>query len=120
MGCLTILTVDFPLFPRRLVKTETKGYSLMDLGASSFIFNSGLVSSHPTSPSRCLNNFSRVLLLFGLGLTRFVTHVYVNYQEHVSEYGIHWNFFFTLGIISWLSKSMFSFPLNHYYKLGVT
>ena len=50
--------------------------------------------------------FSGVLLtvqsaipLLVLGCARLVATRGVEYQEHVSEYGVHWNFFFTLAIV---------------------
>lgn len=104
---LAILAVDFPIiFPRRFVKTEVYGYSLMDLGASSFVVASGLVSHrakrklHPPSATIWNTFLFKVLPVMVMGLLRLVTHKGLEYQEHVSEYGIHWNFFFTL---SWLA-----------------
>ncbi|KAG2398882.1 uncharacterized protein HKW66_Vig0086370 [Vigna angularis] len=39
-----------------------------------------------------------------LGFLRLVTTTGVDYQVHVGEYGVHWNFFFTLAAVSILSS----------------
>ena len=100
---VAILAVDFPFFPRRLAKTETHGYSLMDLGAASFVIAAGLVSSRSRGNAHSSSPFSKTLYrslpLFILGLLRLATHKGIDYQEHASEYGIHWNFNFTLALI---------------------
>lgn len=92
---IAILAVDFHLFPRTLAKTETVGYGFMDLGASSFVISSGLVSSFKNKSS----SSTTTILLLVLGLLRIATNKSTDYQEHVSEYGTHWNFFFTLAVI---------------------
>lgn len=38
-----------------------------------------------------------------MGMIRLLTTKGLEYQEHVSEYGIHWNFFFTLCVVGLLS-----------------
>ena len=104
-----ILAVDFHFFPRRFVKTETEGYSLMDLGAASFVIAAGLVSpkarqgtsKRQTKKSGLftLRDIRRMAPLVIMGVLRLVTHKGIEYQEHASEYGIHWNFFFTLAFL---------------------
>jgi glucosaminylphosphatidylinositol acyltransferase len=110
-----ILAVDFHVFPRSLGKTETSGYSLMDLGAASFVIAAGMVSprarnssstsaiqSSKSTPSTPLlsKQMRRMLPLLFMGLLRLWTHQELEYQEHASEYGVHWNFFFTLALLS--------------------
>jgi glucosaminylphosphatidylinositol acyltransferase len=47
--------------------------------------------------SRVYGFFRPIVLVLVLGFVRFLTVKGVNYQEHVTEYGVHWNFYFTLG-----------------------
>ncbi|KAL7450681.1 hypothetical protein ACHAWC_002559 [Mediolabrus comicus] len=109
---IAILAVDFPIFPRRYCKTEVSGYGWMDLGAASFIIIAGwssaatnatsLSSSTAVSDSisSAVTELKRAVIkctpLVILGIIRLITIKGVEYQEHVSEYGVHWNFFFTL------------------------
>ncbi|KAJ8328114.1 hypothetical protein BDV3_005411 [Batrachochytrium dendrobatidis] len=104
-----ILAVDFSVFPRRFAKTEMYGTSLMDIGTGAFIFSSGLVSG-PRINQKNVSFIAKVIktsqivifpVLFGVLRIAFVKSV--NYQEHVSEYGVHWNFFFTLACVSLLA-----------------
>jgi phosphatidylinositol glycan class W len=106
---IAILAVDFHVFPRRFAKTEKEGYGLMDLGASSFVTAAGLVSpraKNDNSKILTMKAFWRMLPLVGMGLLRLVTTKGLEYQEHVSEYGVHWNFFFTLALVSPLAATM--------------
>jgi phosphatidylinositol glycan class W len=41
-----------------------------------------------------------VLPLYALGLVRFLTVTAADYQAHVSEYGVHWNFFLTMAVVT--------------------
>ncbi|KAG9416630.1 hypothetical protein AC1031_001021 [Aphanomyces cochlioides] len=106
--CVAILAVDFTIFPRRFAKTETFGVSLMDSGVGLFIMSSALTSSYArgsvaklSSSSfslRAIWHFFRPMIpVLVLGVIRYITVKKVNYQEHVTEYGVHWNFYITLA-----------------------
>ncbi|XP_076337598.1 phosphatidylinositol-glycan biosynthesis class W protein-like isoform X2 [Tachypleus tridentatus] len=62
-------------------------------------------------PVRCSSVFKTFLSscpLFVLGFGRLVAIKALNYHEHVTEYGVHWNFFLTLG----LTKVLCTISLN--------
>ena len=46
LTCISILAVDFPVYPRRFGKTENFGTGLMDMGVGGFIFGGGIVSRY--------------------------------------------------------------------------
>ncbi|XP_050670465.1 phosphatidylinositol-glycan biosynthesis class W protein-like [Leptidea sinapis] len=103
---LCILAVDFEHFPRNLAKTERFGYSLMDTGVGLFVVMSGLVHKNLEKynfKNVLRSNIKFISILFILGLGRYVSVKQLDYHEHVTEYGVHWNFFFTLAVCKLLS-----------------
>lgn len=125
---ICILAIDFQAFPRKFAKTEVFGYSLMDTGAGLFILSNALVAPETRDLSvnrrarfhETLKNMKNCIQscipLLVLGFGRFVAIEYIGYQKHVTEYGIHWNFFLTLAIVK-LFISMITSTINSKYSL---
>ena len=80
----------------------------MDLGVGSVVFSMGTVAllskaarnhSDLTISSRMMRSLRHSLPLTLLGVGRLAFVKTAEYQEHVSEYGVHWNFFITLACL---------------------
>lgn len=122
--CLSILAVDFKIFPRKFAKVETWGISLMDLGVGFFVFSSGVVAIKSIKKNyekesvpffkKLILCFKQSYMFFVIGFIRILITKASNYPEHITEYGVHWNFFFTLGFLS-LSLVFLQF-LRQYLK----
>ncbi len=104
---MSILAVDFPIFPRRLAKCEVYGKGLLDIGVGSFIFSHGLVSpmargkvqNGASKLGNILKNVTGCFPIIFIGILRLISVKATGYQEHETEYGVHWNFFFTLAFV---------------------
>ncbi|XP_065635235.1 uncharacterized protein At4g17910 isoform X3 [Quercus suber] len=119
LTCLCILAVDFRIFPRKYAKTETYGTSLMDIGVGSFVLVNSLVSRQARNVSsvRWKTALQSTSPLMILGFVRLISTAGVDYQVHVGEYGVHWNFFFTLAATSILT-SIINVPPRYSGMLG--
>lgn len=106
LTAVCILAVDFKCFPRKLAKTETFGFGLMDTGVGLYVYGNGIVapelfkdaSDLRLSRKKIKSALVASLPLIVLGVVRFFAINELDYQQHVSEYGVHWNFFLTLAI----------------------
>lgn len=101
---VAILAVDFEIFPRNLAKTETFGYGLMDVGVGLYVISNAIISPYKEHAEMLTwLKFKKELIgctpLIFLGIIRFWITTEINYQQHVSEYGVHWNFFITLAFV---------------------
>lgn len=79
----------------------------MDIGVGCYIginaVNSAyrnIRNAHSASLMKASNIWIRVAPLFVLGLLRMISIKILGYPEHVSEYGVHWNFFISLAAIA--------------------
>lgn len=116
LTAICILAVDFRCFPRSLAKTETFGFGLMDTGVGLFVYSNAIISNEikQIGQSKLTRNKLKGLLiqnspLLALGLMRFFIINELDYQQHVSEYGVHWNFFLTLAATKIVGTIILSF-----------
>lgn len=103
MTIFGILAVDFPTVPRYFAKTEKTGFSPMDLGVGAFVIIVAISSREAKNslPAERLKYVWKAvrgsIALVILGMVRLFMVTVLNYQNPVHEYGVHWNFFFTLA-----------------------
>ncbi|CAL8236307.1 unnamed protein product [Boreogadus saida] len=124
---ISILAVDFNVFPRRYAKTELYGTGVMDFGVGAYVFANALVSPEArgrTIVGSKMNHIAKQLMtvwpLLVLGLIRLASVKMTGYHEHVTEYGVHWNFFFTLAIVRVVASLLLAlFPVGHSWIFAV-
>ncbi|XP_034088971.1 phosphatidylinositol-glycan biosynthesis class W protein isoform X2 [Gymnodraco acuticeps] len=117
---ISILAVDFSVFPRRYAKAETYGTGVMDFGVGAYVFANALVCPEARGKNISgskMNHIAKQLMsvwpLVVLGMGRLLSLKMSGYQEHVTEYGVHWNFFFTLAIVRVVASVLLAIlPVN--------
>lgn len=115
---VSILAVDFNCYPERLAKTSIYGFSLMDVGAAAFVATNGIISAEARFGTTSISGskmqlFKKSLMscipVLVLGLQRLLLTKSVDYTVSVNEYGVHWNFFFTLAFTRLFATCFFIF-----------
>lgn len=137
---ISILAVDFKIFPRYLAKTEKYGLSIMDLGVGMYIavhsmkiIRNDQLKTSDTFTSTLLKEFKTSSILLVIGFLRLLSVKSTNYVEHVSEYGVHWNFLFTVVVVKILASvlepitkrssiktAILSAIISYYYQFFLT
>jgi phosphatidylinositol glycan class W len=108
-----ILGVDFKIFPRENAKTENFGLSAMDLGVGLYIVchsmklirnsefqqDDSILTNLKKFPYKFWSTLKSCSFLILIGLARLWSVKATNYVEHDTEYGVHWNFLFTIVLV---------------------
>lgn len=102
---ICIFAVDFHDFPRRFVKSHTFGISLMDVGTGCLIFISGISANVVKNQgislqSRLIQSIKGIPIIMAIAIGGYFSRYFTNHPEVVTEYGVHWNFFWTIAIIN--------------------
>jgi phosphatidylinositol glycan class W len=66
------------------------------------VFSMGVVASRQPRQGpleQLVQAFRSSAIVLLIGVVRVITTKSLEYQEHVTEYGVHWNFFVTLGLL---------------------
>ena len=89
--CISILAVDFRMFPRKFCKVEEHGVSLMDCGTGSALFSLALVSRQLREKNqniihRLFRAVSSCLPLLVIGFIRMLMIKQTDYQVKIYKY----------------------------------
>ena len=122
LSCISILAVDFSIFPTRFHKSELFGGSLMDIGVGTYIGMSALVLKCITSPTlyikrsfyqQLVSTLKSCSFIMLIGLGRLALLNLFSYHQPVTEYGLHWNFFLTIAVVRLIAFGILSIlPLS--------
>ncbi|XP_060719566.1 phosphatidylinositol-glycan biosynthesis class W protein [Tachysurus vachellii] len=124
---ISILAVDFSVFPRRYAKTEIYGTGVMDFGVGAYVMANAMVCPeargkkvHGSKLSHLSKQVFSVWPLVVLGFVRLASVKSTGYHEHTTEYGLHWNFFFTLAIVRVVASTILTvFPISVSWLLSL-
>lgn len=81
----------------------------MDIGVGAVMFATGLSArkvreafTNKKVPflKELFSTIKGSIIIIIIGFMRFIIIKDLNYQEHLSEWGIHWNFFATISIVN--------------------
>jgi phosphatidylinositol glycan class W len=90
----------------------------MDLGVGSFVFAQGLVFSKKLETFSIFSAFKTSIVLTVIGIIRTLSTKALNYGVSLLEYGVHWNFFYTLAALPILVLP-FALVKRDYAILGI-
>lgn len=124
---ISILAVDFTVFPRRYAKTEMYGTGVMDFGVGAYVMANAMVCPEARGKkiqgsklSHLAKQVFSIWPLVVLGFARLASVKATGYHEHITEYGLHWNFFFTLAIVRVVASALLAvFPINVSWLLSL-
>jgi hypothetical protein len=98
MTFVAILAMDFHVFPRRLCQDENSRLQIDGSGRHLVCHSVWDLHTHKAPGKEQLHKcLLHLLPLILIGVIQIITNKSLEYQEHVSEYGVHWNLFFTMG-----------------------
>jgi phosphatidylinositol glycan class W len=69
--------------------------------------------------SRFITNLKGMPIIMAIALGGILSRSFVNHPELVTEYGVHWNFFWTLAVITLATSFVTSVHLLNYIGLGL-
>lgn len=124
------MQVDLPLlFPRHQAKAEDYGWSLMDVGVSAVMLASGvtnrlIVTHRDSKKGKSLIGELLQAITSNLGVctgasVRFFLLTGIDYHDHVTEWGTHWNFFVTIACLNVLGVFIRSSKYVMYYGFAM-
>lgn len=117
--CIGILAVDFEFFPSKFTKCNLYGFSVMDVGIGCFVAINALISSEARKSQPISQRLPMIpailhlmrrdspLLVVGAMRTAFIS--ISGYNQNVTEYGVHWNSFFTIALVRMISSVIHRF-----------